>query len=287
MRVDSLFFSCLVLISCISSSSSWPAPMLGPPYPTWPISPTQPTSASSWTYGTHPWAPPNSAHQPSPAWGPPAGSAWGAYTPGGTWSSASPAASWGPQTPAAYSPWVPPQQQQKPGGTWITPNMLKSPAPPYDPTAGQPTAGLWSGDGAVGYSGYPEGWDNGSKPSTPKKKKRHNSTHDDVTKRPPLYRSTSWGDHPSKASPIYPPVAPVNVPPYAKGDVFDERNLARRPLDWRPDYKPRLSSWLSKNKSEVAGNVLHTLLHPNLSLLCRLHRPNQTLSPSSSSFHSK
>ncbi len=173
----------------ISSSSNWLAPMNGIPYPTWPISPNAPPmSASSWTFGSYtPWAPPTSAPQPSLAFGSQASSAWGTYTPGGTWSSESTAASWGAQTPAAYSPWIPPQQQQQ-EGTWFTPNMLKPPVSPYDPSAVQPI--LWPGDGAVGHSGYPEGWENGSKPSTLKKthsKKRHNSTHNDFPKRPPLY----------------------------------------------------------------------------------------------------
>ena len=244
----------------MASSSNWPAQMNGTPYPAWAISPmAPPTSAASWTFGAYtPWAPPTSGPQPSPALGPPTGSAWGTYTPGGTWSSASPAASRGPQTPAAYSPWIPPQQQQQQqGGTWITPNMLKPPTSPYDPGAGQPIGALWSGDGAVGYSGYPEGWDSGSKPATPKKshsKKRHNSSRDDFAKRPPLYRSTS-GDYPNRSSPTYPAVPPVNLPAYARGDLFDERNLARRPLDWRPEYKPKLTSWLSKNRTEVAGNA--------------------------------
>lgn len=231
--------------------------MNGTPHPAWPISPTAPpNSAASWTYGAYTsWAPP-AAPQPSPGLGP-----WGTYTPGGTWSSASPAASWGPQTPAAYSPWIPPrqQQQQQQGGTWITPNMLNPPSP-YDLGAKPP---IWPADGAVGYSGYPEGWDN-PKPSTPKKshsKKRHNPTHDEFSKRPPLYRSTSWGTYPTKGSPLHPAATPANFPAYAKGDVFDERNLARRPLDWRPEYKPRLASWLSKNRTEIAGNVLYLLFH--------------------------
>ena len=293
MRVCPLFcaFGNHRLHLYLSRSSNWPAPMHGTPHPTWPISPPQPTSASSWTYGAHPWAPPNSAHahQPSPAWAQPTGSAWGAYTPGGTWSSASPAASWGPQTPAAYSPWIPPQQQQKQGGTWITPNMLKPPPSPYDPPAAQPITGHWSGDGTVGYSGYPEGLNSGPNPSTQKKKKRHNSSTHDGHKRPPLYRSTSWGDHASKSNPVYPTSPPVNVPPYAKGDIFDERNLARRPLDWRPDYKPRIASFLSKTRTEVAGNVFHHSFIPisHKNCWCRLRRPHQTLSPSSPPFHTK
>jgi hypothetical protein len=58
----------------------------------------------------------------------------------------------------------------------------------------------------------------------------------------------------------------VNVPAYARGDVFDDRNLARRPLDWRPDYKPKITSWLSKNRTEIADYVdpIKRTLHPLL-----------------------
>jgi len=169
--------------------------------------------------------------------------------------------------PEAFS-WGLSQQQQKPGGT-----QLKS---PYDPTAGHPFTGLWSGDGAVGYSRDPEGCDNGLKLSTPKGKKHHNFTYDDAL---PPYPSTSCGD-----SPIYPPISPVNVP-LAKGHVFDgPGNLVRRPLDWRPDYKPRILS-LFKNRTEVGGNVLHTSFHPNLSQL--LPCSHQTRSPPPPTLHPK
>ncbi len=38
--------------------------------------------------------------------------------------------------------------------------------------------------------------------------------------------------------------------------------MARRPLDWRPDYKPKIASWLFKNRTEVAGEVLYVLFAP-------------------------
>lgn len=205
---------------------------------------------SAGPYGVYtPWAAP-------PQWGP--------GTPAGTWSASSPAGSWGPQTPAAYSPWVPPQQQQQQGGTWITPNMQNSSGFPYEVTSGHPMTTEWFSGAAAGYTGYPEGKpDSGNtQTQTPKKKshsvKRSSSKHNSP-KRPPLYRSTSWGNQDAfnKNEGVF-PGGFYNIPAYAKGDVFDEKNLARRPLDWRPDYKTKLSTLLlglTKIRTEVTGNV--------------------------------
>jgi len=256
-------------LSVTSSSSPWPS-RNGTPHPSWPISPAQPTSASSWTYGYTPWGPPPPASHPSPAWGPTPVPSRGTSTPGGTWGAPSPAASWGPQTPAAYSPWVSPHQQHQQnqqGGTWITPNMTKPPASPHDATAGMVfNAPLLGAEGNASYTGYPEGLGGGPPPVTPKKhrsSKRHHSKRGRSPTRPPLYRSTSWGEETQEA-PVYPSGRLFDVPAYAKGDAFDERNLARRPLDWRPDYKTRLASYipgLPKNRTEVTGKVLCSDIH--------------------------
>ena len=54
------------------------------------------------------------------------------------------------------------------------------------------------------------------------------------------------------------------MPAYAKGDAFDEQNLARRLLDWRPGYKTKLDyiTEFPKNRSEVTGNVLRSDTYP-------------------------
>ncbi|KAF9522182.1 hypothetical protein CPB83DRAFT_139071 [Crepidotus variabilis] len=251
-----------------------------------------PHSASSWTYGGYtPWAPPPSAPQPSPVWGQTPATSWGAATPAATWAAPSPSGSWGPpQTPAAYSPWAPPQQQPQQGGTWYTPHMPKQPlpSPTFETTSGQPITAGWFGGkdvsgGNAGHTGYPEGtWGQRSQPTTPNKRsnsiKRPASRHEQSAKATHLQRSTSWGQAQSAAHGFggqngggYSLGSPYasNVPPYARGDIFDERNLAKRPLDWRQDYKPSFTSYipgLGKSKSEVADWVdpVRRSFHPLL-----------------------
>lgn len=252
------------------NSRSW-GPPPGTPYPTYQpaFSPANPpNSASSWTYGSSypPWAPPpgwgsnTPAQAQAPAWGQTPDTSWGAQTPGGTWGAPTPA-SFPPQTPAAYSPWMPPNQQQGGPGTWLTPNMVQNPqhgpgpTQSFDISDGQPITAGWFGAGNVGRTGYPDG--NWSNPPTPKK--RSNSikrTHSQgkSPRRTPLQRSSSWGEFGAN----YPGAASGYVPPYASGDLYDEKNLARRPRDWRPDYEPRmgLSAYIprvGRNRSDIRG----------------------------------
>jgi len=85
-------------------------------------------------------------------------------------------------------------RQQQQGGTWITQYAQTSRiAVRSERSATHTLAWRWR----CWFSGYPEGWENGSKSSTLKKthsKKRHSSTYNDFR----LYRSTSWGDYPGK-----------------------------------------------------------------------------------------
>ncbi|CAA7268548.1 unnamed protein product [Cyclocybe aegerita] len=83
--------------------------------------------------------------------------------------------------------------------------------------------------------------------------------------------TATWGSQPAWAGgeSRYPQSA---FPGYAQGDLFDERNLARRPRDWRADYNPRgiaLATYLprvGRNRSDVKewADVTRRALHPLL-----------------------
>lgn len=145
--------------------------------------------------------------------------------------------------------------------------MSKQSLPPpgfEHPSPGQQITTGWFGaqdGGNAGHTGYPEAsWGIKSQPQTPRR--RSNSIKKSSMKSANLQRSTSWGHAEGAAHGFgnhggasgYPYAS--NVPPYARGDIFDERNLAKRPLDWRPDFKASLASYfpgLGKSRSEVAG----------------------------------
>ncbi|KAF8960502.1 hypothetical protein BDZ97DRAFT_1833170 [Flammula alnicola] len=233
-----------VVESIFDSSAQWPAH--GTPYPTasWPLSPTAPSSAQSWSYGNYPVA-------GTPVWGPPAQPAWGAYTP---------------QTPNSYptgypSAYVnPPQSQPHPPTPYFT--GQPPPGTPYEPASAHPTG--WY-DGQQQQQQQQSGY-----VVTRKKKKRDNYGYEGnighsqsmkrsnsqgrSPRRPPLQRSASWGNPSGVSIPTY------NIPAYARGDLYDENNLARRPRDWRADftgregiasYIPQMLPQMLKPKSDV------------------------------------
>jgi len=156
----------------------------------------------------------------------------------------------------------------------------------------------WFSGAAAGYTGYPEGKPDGgnSQLQTPKKKShsvKRSSSKNNSPKRPPLHRSTSWGNEGAfnKNEDMY-LSGHHNIPAYAKGDVFDEKNLARRPLDWRPDYKPKFPSiipGLTKTRTEVTGNVLCFRLQDGYLTNddSRPRRSNQAYTPSSPTLYSE
>ena len=253
--------------------SSWPAnatpyPAFQTQLPNWPVSQNDPpASAHSWTYGNYQpitsptWGPP----QPqAPAWGQTSTDSWGVpRTPGGTWGAPSPASYGPPQTP--YPSW--PQQPQPPP----QPNV------PIDSTFGQPITAGWFGAGkgnegvrsgapidstfgqpiAAGWFGAGKG--NEEVRSGRPKKKTHSSMRRSNSHGPPNRRSNSQG--PPNRQPLLQRTATrsggdFQYPYYA--DSFDAQNLARRPLDWRPDFDARagFASYIprvGKTRTDVEG----------------------------------
>lgn len=94
-------------------------------------------------------------------------------------------------------------------------------------------------------------------------------------------RSRSRMDTPLNRSLSYSGASPYGaMPAYARGDMFDEQNLSRRPTDWRSDYVSSHSGVLDilrpvvmKHKTIVQGllNISH--------LFQRAHRPSRLVGP--------
>ena len=254
--------------------SSWPAnatpyPAFQTQLPNWPVSQNDPpTSAQSWTFGNY---------QPvsTPTWGPPPpqASAWGQTstdswgvprTPGGTWGAPSPSSYGPPPTPYPSWPQQPQQPpskpnvpfdlnfgQQTPYPSW--PQQPQQPPPianvPFDSTFGQPITGGWFGAG---------NGNEGVRTGRPKKK-THSSMRRSNSQGPPNRRSNSQG--PPNRQPLLQRTATrtggdFQYPYYA--DSFDAQNLARRPLDWRPDFDARagFASYIprvGKARTDVQG----------------------------------
>ncbi|KAF9477290.1 hypothetical protein BDN70DRAFT_934364 [Pholiota conissans] len=255
-----------------SSSSPWPAPQ-GTPYPpssAWPLG--SPISAPAWgTAGYYPPAgPPLFAPQPQP----PIPAAWGGqYTP---------AANNTAYHPPSAGPYHPP-----------TPYFTGQPPPPtpYEPTTftANPTNGWYNmtpqqpQSAGVGGDTYVRV----KKPKRRNSKYRRDDYDDDYDEnegaggigysvsmkrtmsqanpknRPPLQRSASWG-HVGQAA-----YANMVPPAYARGDLWDEHNLARRPRDWRADftgreglagYLPQMLPSVLKPKTDVRGTCFIILL---------------------------
>ncbi|KAF8805020.1 hypothetical protein BYT27DRAFT_7225080 [Phlegmacium glaucopus] len=251
---------------------SWPPPITGTPYPTvqtqlpnWPLSPNDPpTSAQSWTYGNYPPAPTPTWGPPppqAPAWGQTPNTTWGMQTPGGTWGMQTPGGTWAapspvsygaPQTP--YSPWV---QQPQPQQSYFN----NPPGTPFDSASGQPITAGWFGAGNQGAVG---GRRERKKSVAHRSPMRRSNSQGPPNPRPLLQRSTS-----------HTPGGTFQYPYFS--EPFDAQNLARRPLDWRPDFDARagLASYIprvGKVRSDVQEytDPIRRILHPLL-----LHTPNQ------------
>ncbi|KAF8872943.1 hypothetical protein BD779DRAFT_1679466 [Infundibulicybe gibba] len=213
-----------------------------------------PAVASGWTFGQYP--------QSTPAW-----VAGAPPTPGATWEQHTPG-SWGPPTPASA------HQAEQP--RW----MLQGATNGAESAFGQAiSASPWfGGGGGGGGGGELGGYDEIRGVMKKKKKKKKQDTHSwpgeagALALGRPLSRTGT--PHPHGHLALHHPVAdhyplarygPSSIPAYRPGrsspyttppDVFDERNLSRRPRDWRADYSPRSSlsayiPWMGKGRSDV------------------------------------
>lgn len=217
----------------LSSAAAWPGtpwPSASNQLPDWP----NPSSANDFSSAqrpfltaSSPWGNPSPWADPSPApsWGMP-------LTPGG---------SWGPTTPnSAHSFQFPPSA---PADWPARPSPF--PQSPYFPAAqesafGQPVgASPWFGGGGAQQQPMAMGGPlvrsksfSGSRPKSAMKRSRSQG-----------HGGARWGTGGG----------------YGHAEVYDERNLARRPRDWRADYNPRsagLASYIPKvgrGRSDVKG----------------------------------
>ncbi|EDR09188.1 uncharacterized protein LACBIDRAFT_294095 [Laccaria bicolor S238N-H82] len=275
-----------------ASASNWP----GTPYPrqSAPLAPP-PTSAQSWTFGqTNPWSAPAAPTTPAGTWGgmTPAGSL--PQTPYTPYSNAPPASAPAghyppfPQ-PNGYPPFSQPNgypPSSQPNG--YPPSSQPNGYPPFSqpnvghyPQSSQPNVDHYPPI-SQHHTGYPlapkedqSGWFGSSLGM-----KRSNS-YQGYPKRPGGLGASGGGlgvgGYPSPTGGMgmggYP--SPAGTGPggvyLAYGEGFDERNLARRPRDWRADYNARqgISSFLprvGRSRSDVQefSDPTRRILHPLL-----------------------
>ncbi|KAF8649114.1 hypothetical protein AX16_006012 [Volvariella volvacea WC 439] len=173
---------------------------------------------------------------------------WAAATPAPSWGAATPAGSWSsPQTPASAnsgpSPWI----QNGPSGYPLPSSIQDS-----SPFGQQITATPYFNQGnSLTFS---------PTPSSKKKKrsKKSNAVPYPLSPQPHLQnpgylpmmdpnaaaammtRTPSSHSFPG-AYPSFYPQNGYSIPAYAQADTYDEKNLAKRPRDWREDYSFRTS----------------------------------------------
>ncbi|KAF5309888.1 hypothetical protein D9619_010193 [Psilocybe cf. subviscida] len=192
-----------------------PGPSSAPPYPNGYPSPYAPTNQHA--AAGAPW--PTAPGTPGGGGGAAAGAGW----------------PWNPQ----YPPPAPFFTGAAPPGT---PYSAAAPYPsPYPSPAGDGGGYGWTpahqqgGGGGMDYLATPSRrsrkksrgeHEHAMQYSTSLRRSRSRSRSEFQGVSPSLKRSTSYGG----GNPY------AGLPAYAKGDVFDENNLARRPTDWRPDY---------------------------------------------------